>query len=63
MGKFDKTLGKIPVSRKRFEGATGTSLPKEDLQSKLQSEYDNETDEDKKKKIKQRAHFQGVALN
>ncbi len=65
MARFDKTLGGInrrPVSKKKFEGATGTDYEESVEKTDLQAQYDAETDEAKKKKIKQRAHLMGVSL-
>lgn len=65
MSKFQKTLGGVnrrPVSKKKFEGATGTDYEDSVEKDDLQSQYDSEQDEEKKKKIKQRAHFMGVSL-
>lgn len=65
MDKFKKTLDRInrrPVSKKRFEGATGVDFENSVKKEDLQSQYDSEQDVDKKKKIKQRAHLMGVSL-
>lgn len=65
MARFNKTLGRInrrSVSKKKFEGATGTDYEESVVKTDLQTQYDAETDEAKKKKIKQRAHLMGVSL-
>ena len=64
--KFSKTLGKLgsrkPVSTKKFESLTGTDYEQDTLKDDLMSQYKNEVDEEKKKKIKQRAHLMGITL-
>ena len=65
MTRFNKTLDKLSrnkVNKKRFEGATGTDYESSVEKTDLKTQYDDETDEVKKKKIKQRAHLMGVSL-
>jgi hypothetical protein len=65
MDKFKKTFGKMrkPIGRDKFEALTGKSLEKADMVAELKRRIEEETDEEKKKKLKQMAHFQGIALD
>ena len=57
--KFKKLFGKIrkPADRTKFEALTGTSLERADAEA----EVDAETDEEKKKRLKQLKYISSLS--
>lgn len=64
--RFGRIFGKIKKSKmdpKEFEAKTGVKLEKATLDEDLKTKYEQSTDEEEKKKLRQRAFMLGVKLD
>lgn len=70
--RFKKTLGRInrkSITKERFEALTGTSLDeenarkeKQDMSSRIEAALEATSDEEEKKKLRQKAHLLGIEI-